>query len=97
MAGIEFKIAEPESVGLSAACISEYINRITAMDIPLHSLLIVKDGLLVCEAYQKPYGRDMLHRMFSVTKSMVGFNLMTILSIIFLRSFLRMFTLILRR
>lgn len=72
MAGIEFKIAEPESVGLSAACISEYINRITAMDIPLHSLLIVKDGLLVCEAYQKPYGRDMLHRMFSVTKSMVS-------------------------
>lgn len=72
MAGIEFEKADPVSVGLSGKSISEYIRKITDADIPLHSLLIVKDGFLVCEAYQKPYGRDTLHRMFSVTKSMVS-------------------------
>lgn len=72
MAGIEFEKAGPESVGLSGKSISEYIRKITDADIPLHSLLVVKDGFLVCEVYQKPYGRDVLHRMFSVTKSMVS-------------------------
>lgn len=72
MAGIEFEKADPVSVGLSGKSISEYIRKITDADIPLHSLLIVKDGFLVCESYQKPYGRDTLHRMFSVTKSMVS-------------------------
>ena len=72
MSGIEFRKALPENVGISSRRISEYIEAVTGRGIPLHSLLIVKDGCLVCEAYQKPYDSKTLHRMFSVTKSMVS-------------------------
>lgn len=72
MAMIELERSTPEGVGLSTQKISEYICRLGAADIPLHSLIIVKDDKLVYEAYQKPYGPDTLHRMFSVTKSMVS-------------------------
>ena len=72
MSGREFRKALPENVGISSRRISEYIEAVTGRGIPLHSLLIVKDGCLICEAYQKPYDSKTLHRMFSVTKSMVS-------------------------
>lgn len=72
MSGIEFQQAKPEQTGLSEQNIIEFIRRLQDGDIPLHSLLIVKDDKLVYEAYQKPFGRHTLHRMFSITKSMVS-------------------------
>lgn len=72
MSGIEFEKARPKDVGLSGKGIVELINKLQEDDIPLHSLLIVKDDKLVCEAYQRPYGRHSLHRMFSITKSLVS-------------------------
>ena len=72
MAGIELKKAEPETVGLSKERITEFVGRLHEAEIPLHSLIVIKDDRLVFEAYQKPYGPDELHRMFSVTKSMVS-------------------------
>ena len=72
MAGIELKKAEPETVGLSKERITEFVGRLHEAEIPLHSMIVIKDDRLVFEAYQKPYGPDELHRMFSVTKSMVS-------------------------
>ena len=72
MAGIELKKAEPETVGLLKERITEFVGRLHEAEIPLHSLIVIKDDRLVFEAYQKPYGPDELHRMFSVTKSMVS-------------------------
>lgn len=72
MSGIEFEKVKPEQTGLSEQNIVEFIRRLHDEDIPLHSLLIVKNDKMVCEAYQKPYGRHSLHRMFSITKSMVS-------------------------
>ena len=40
--------------------------------ISLHSLLVERDGELLIEAYAPPWGRDSLHRMYSVTKSVVS-------------------------
>ena len=72
MSEIEFEKVKPEQTGLSEQNIVEFIRRLHDEDIPLHSLLIVKDDKMVCEAYQKPYGRHSLQRMFSITKSMVS-------------------------
>ncbi len=69
---IDFIRAVPESVGLSSGNICEFVNRLNSAELPLHSLLVIKDDRLVFEGYQKPYGPDGLHRMFSVTKSMVS-------------------------
>lgn len=38
----------------------------------MHSLLIVRQGKLAFEAYWEPWGRDVLHRMYSITKSFVS-------------------------
>lgn len=72
MSGMEFERTEPENVGLSKEKILDFAWRLHAAEIPLHSLIVIKDGKLVFEAYQKPYGPKELHRMFSVTKSMVS-------------------------
>ncbi len=72
MAGIDFERTEPKHVGLSQDGILEFVNKINYADIPLHSLIVIKDGKLVFEGYQKPYAPNELHRMFSVTKSMVS-------------------------
>jgi CubicO group peptidase (beta-lactamase class C family) len=41
-------------------------------DIPLHSLLIVRNGYLVTEAYWHPYGPNDKHSVESITKSVIG-------------------------
>lgn len=38
-------------------------------EFPVHSFLAERGGRLIKEEYQTPYGKDDLHRMFSVTKS----------------------------
>lgn len=72
MSAIEFEKVAPENVGLSKENILEFIDTLYRAEVPLHSLIVIKDGRLAFEAYQKPYGPDELHRMFSVTKSMVS-------------------------
>lgn len=72
MAGIDFARTEPEAAGLSKESILEFVSRLSGAEIPLHSLIVIKDDKLVFEGYQKPYGPEVLHRMFSVTKSMVS-------------------------
>ena len=72
MYGMEFERTEPENVGLSKEKILDFVGRLNTAEIPLHSLIVIKDGKLVFEAYQKPYGPKERHRMFSVTKSIVS-------------------------
>lgn len=72
MPGMEFERIEPGRAGLSKEKMMDFAGRLNAAEIPLHSLIVIKDGKLAFEAYQKPYGPKELHRMFSVTKSMVS-------------------------
>jgi CubicO group peptidase (beta-lactamase class C family) len=43
--------------------------RLTKSGLPVHSLLTDWNGITIKEAYQAPYGKTDLHRMFSITKS----------------------------
>lgn len=70
-------MADPEKItaeeaGLSSALIANELRRLDKAGIQLHSFLVMRNGKLVCEAYWKPYERDTLHRMYSVTKSFVS-------------------------
>lgn len=67
-----FEIAAPESVGINSRRIINFIKRLEDYQIDIHSILILKDRKLICEAYYAPFKRDTLHRMFSVTKSFVS-------------------------
>lgn len=52
----------------AAAC----IKQMEALELPVHSFLLYRDGKTAVEAYFAPYGRESLHRMYSVTKSFVS-------------------------
>ncbi len=59
----------PQNVGIEPSKIKKILETLDKKDIPMHSLLIMKDDKLVFEKYYAPYKRDTLHRMFSISKS----------------------------
>ncbi|MCF0131763.1 MAG: beta-lactamase family protein [Pseudobutyrivibrio sp.] len=66
---LKFNISKPEDVGIDERQIINIIERLDKQRINMHSLLILKGNNLICEAYWKPYNNNMLHRMFSISKS----------------------------
>lgn len=65
----EIKRTSPEAEGIPSKAIFRFIKKLEKNKIPMHSILILRHGKLVAEGYYRPYERDTLHRMFSVTKS----------------------------
>jgi CubicO group peptidase (beta-lactamase class C family) len=64
-----WKTASPESQGLDSAVLAEALDYVRATRIPAHSFLIVRNGVLVLEAYFYPYTGREVHDVASVTKS----------------------------
>ena len=62
----------PEATGISASCIMDALREIDTRGISMHSFLFCKDNCLVAEGYYAPVKKNDLHRMFSVTKSLVS-------------------------
>ena len=65
----------PEEVGIPSSCIKKLMLVLDEKEIPMHSLLIMKDDRLVLEKYYAPYQRDTLHRMFSISKSITALGI----------------------
>ena len=65
----------PEEVGIPSSCIKKLMLVLDEKEIPMHSLLIMKDDKLVLEKYYAPYQRDTLHRMFSISKSLTALGI----------------------
>ncbi len=68
-----FATAIPEEVGIPSGSIKKLLAILDEKEIPMHSLLIMKDDKLVFEKYYAPYKRETLHRMFSISKSFTAF------------------------
>ena len=68
----EWKTALPEEQGMDSAQLVRMFEYIEENDIHLHSLLIVRNGYLVVEAYWHPYGPSDRHTIESITKTIVG-------------------------
>lgn len=66
---LTFESAIPEETGIPTDCISHFIDRLAARQIPMHSLLIMHRDKLIFEGYYEPCRADTLHRMFSISKS----------------------------
>ena len=67
-----FEKTLPENIGISSASIKRVLERLDKKDVPMHSLLIMKDDKLIFEKYYAPYTADTLHRLFSVSKSITA-------------------------
>lgn len=62
----------PEEVGVSSAAIAQLLQDIQETNIENHSLMIVRHGKVAFEQWRKPYGPDLPHTMYSVSKSVTS-------------------------
>lgn len=65
----EFDRIAPQDAGVDPGSIKKVLETLDKRNIPMHSMLILKDGRLIFEKYYAPYKKDTLHRMFSISKS----------------------------
>ena len=66
---LTFEKSTPESTGIPSRNILQFIERLEASKVPMHSLLLLHHDKLIAEGYYAPYKADTLHRMFSISKS----------------------------
>ena len=64
-----WQTSTPEQQGMDSQKLAEMFDYIVRRKPNLHSLLIVRNGYLVTEAYFFPYRPDTLHGIYSCTKS----------------------------
>lgn len=61
-----------EAVGVSSAAVAAIIRDMEEKQIESHSMMIIRHGKVAFEAWRKPYGPDILHTMYSVSKSVTA-------------------------
>ena len=66
------KTANPESQGIRSEDLVSLLEELESKGLDMHSLLVMRNGVLVSESYWKPYTETSLQRMYSVTKSLVA-------------------------
>ena len=67
--GEHWRTSTPEAQGFSSAELAKAFDFISENQINIHSLVVVRHGYLVLEAYFHPYGSQDLHDICSCTKS----------------------------
>lgn len=68
----DWQTATPESQGVDSAQLAAAIEQMRPPQQNIHSLLIVRHGYLIAEAYFSPYEGKEPHDLASVTKSLTG-------------------------
>lgn len=60
---------QPEAVGIPSAALEAFIAGAEADAIELHSLMLVRHGQVAAEGWWRPYGPELRHHLFSLSKS----------------------------
>ena len=58
-----------ESVGVDSKEVQAFIDECLEKGLELHSVMVVRHGHVACEAFRAPYGPNIPHMMYSVSKS----------------------------
>jgi CubicO group peptidase (beta-lactamase class C family) len=61
----------PEEQGIDSAKLAQALLTMREQDIDIHSLMIVRNGLVLVDAYFYPYDGQNVHELASVTKSVM--------------------------
>ena len=69
---IMFEKVTPEKVGVRSEDIKKYVKALENANLSTHSIVMLRHGKVFYEAYWKPFNKNFLHRMYSVSKSFVG-------------------------
>ncbi len=67
-----WRASTPELQGMDSGKLGKLLDAIQSNSVRLHSILIIRNGYLVLEAYYPPYGPDIRHSIESNTKSIIG-------------------------
>ena len=67
-----FNYTTPEKKGISSASIEKYLRILEKRKLTTHDIIIMRGGDIVFEKYWAPFHKDFLHRMYSVTKSVLS-------------------------
>ncbi|WP_395740532.1 serine hydrolase domain-containing protein [Prosthecobacter sp.] len=59
----------PEAQGVSAAGILDFLDAVEREKFELHSLMMLRHGKVIAEGWWKPYGPELVHTMYSMSKS----------------------------
>src|SRR5690242_2797398 len=65
----EWQVSSPEAQGMNSAPLTAMIDTVIQKKINIRSVLVIRNGSLVLEAYRYPYTYDDLQTVYSVTKS----------------------------
>ena len=71
----KFNYVKPSECNIDYHNLINYAKRLENQDIPMHSLIIMRGNNICMESYYKPYDNNSLHRMFSMTKSLVSLGI----------------------
>jgi CubicO group peptidase (beta-lactamase class C family) len=66
---VDWKTSTPEEQGMDSGLLLDALEQIELLQYDVHSLLVIKNGYLVMEVYYYPYNKDILHVIYSSTKS----------------------------
>ena len=67
-----FKQVSPESVGIESSRVLRFLETLESYGYDTHSIIMARGDNIFAEAYYAPYGKDSLHRMYSVSKSFIA-------------------------
>lgn len=65
-------ISTPEREGVPSRAIARYLRALEAQKMYMHSVMFVRHGKIIFEAYYKPFGPAFRHRLYSCSKSFVS-------------------------
>ena len=68
----DWRTSTPEQQGMDSELLAQMMEQIQSKQINLHSLIIVRHGYIVAEAYFQPYEADNRVEIYSITKSIVS-------------------------
>ena len=67
-----FNYTSPEAVGIASADVFDFIDALDSHRMHTHSIVMARGENIFAECYYKPFNKDFLHRMYSVSKSFVA-------------------------
>ena len=68
----EWQTSSPEAQGMDSLLLAKMLEEINANQTRIHSVLVIRNGYMVTEAYFHPYTRNTKIHLQSVTKSVIG-------------------------
>ena len=67
-----WRTSTPEEQGMDSELLLQMLQTVQREKVPLHSVVIIRNGYLVLEAYFDPYHRETWHNIYSATKSVTS-------------------------